>query len=246
MTAAASIVGILGGMGPAAGADFARLFVEACAARLKQEGRAVTDQAYPEHWLAQVPVPDRTRALESAGAAEHQPLEPMLHAVERLAAVGVGHLAIACNTAHAWHAAIQERFPRMEVLHIAHEVGRELAASGAVRVGLLATRGTYASGIYQQAWANAAWACHLPTETERDTLMSGIYEGVKASNLDLARARFESVAIALAERHGLDVLVLACTEIPLVLRDLPALPRVRLLDPAQVLATALAGRALHL
>src|SRR5256885_12615477 len=31
-------VGILGGMGPAAGADFVRLFVQACTAHLQQQG----------------------------------------------------------------------------------------------------------------------------------------------------------------------------------------------------------------
>ncbi|MFZ3117300.1 MAG: aspartate racemase, partial [Variovorax sp.] len=54
------VVGILGGMGPAAGADFVRLFVDACAQHMRAVGEPVRDQAFPEHWLAQVPVPDRT------------------------------------------------------------------------------------------------------------------------------------------------------------------------------------------
>src|SRR6476469_6739758 len=53
----ARVVGILGGMGPAAGADFARLFVHACAEHMGKSGVVVSDQAFPEHWLAQVPVP---------------------------------------------------------------------------------------------------------------------------------------------------------------------------------------------
>ena len=36
-------VGILGGMGPAAGADFARLFVSACADYMRERGIAVSD-----------------------------------------------------------------------------------------------------------------------------------------------------------------------------------------------------------
>ncbi len=59
-------VGILGGMGPAAGADFVRLFVQACARQMAAAGRPVTDQGFPEHWLAQVPVPDRSRAMRSS------------------------------------------------------------------------------------------------------------------------------------------------------------------------------------
>lgn len=51
------VVGILGGMGPAAGSDFSRLFVNACEAVLVARGEPVTDQACPEHWLAMVSRP---------------------------------------------------------------------------------------------------------------------------------------------------------------------------------------------
>mgnify|MGYP001546837591 CR=1 FL=1 len=99
--AAPRVVGILGGMGPAAGADFARLFVRACAEHLRQRGLPVSDQAFPEHWLAQVPVPDRSNALAEPGAGAHQPLEPMLQALGKLSALGARAIAVACNTAHA-------------------------------------------------------------------------------------------------------------------------------------------------
>jgi len=239
-----AVVGILGGMGPAAGADFLRLFVDACAARLQHDGHTVNDQAFPEHWLAQLPIPDRTHALQDTSPGTHQPLEPMLQAVGRLAALGVRHLAIACNTAHAWHTAIQERFPRIDVLHIAQEVALVLSAGGTVRAGLLATEGTYSSGIYQKALADTGLVCHIPLEAERSALMHGIYKGVKAGDLKLANRQFQEVASALIDRHALDVLVLGCTEIPLALRELEKHPQVQLIDPTQVLAQALADKAL--
>ena len=68
-------------MGPAAGADFVRLFVQACTQQMRARGEPVRDQSFPEHWLAQVPVPDRTEALASAGQGAHQPLEPFQAAV---------------------------------------------------------------------------------------------------------------------------------------------------------------------
>ena len=75
---ATQVVGILGGMGPAAGADFVRLFVVACTERMRVLQVPVCDQAYPEHWLAQVPVPDRSNALRHPDSGGHQPVEPML------------------------------------------------------------------------------------------------------------------------------------------------------------------------
>ena len=208
-------VGILGGMGPAAGADFARLFVSACVDHMRSSGMMVSDQAFPEHWLAQVPVPDRSSALGSPGFGGHQPLEPMLQAMGKLAALGATTIAVACNTAHAWHGELQDRFPQLEVLHVAREVAHTLAATGVRQVGLLATTGTYSAGLYDQAFAQAGLQCHSPTLKERELLMHGIYSGVKVGNMALAQSAFAQVAEALARRHGLQTLVLGCTEIPL-------------------------------
>lgn len=239
-------VGILGGMGPAAGADFARLFVSACAEHMRVHGIAVSDQAFPEHWLAQVPVPDRSGALDAPGFGAHQPLEPMLQAMGKLAALGATTIAVACNTAHAWHGELQERFPQLEVLHVAREVACTLAARGTRQVGLLATSGTYQAGLYTDAFAQAGVLCHTPSAQEREQLMHGIYSGVKVGNMALAHGAFASVAEALATRHGLQTLVLGCTEIPLALTSVPGMPGLSLIDPAELLAQALAERAYRL
>lgn len=238
-----NVVGILGGMGPAAGADFARLFVNACADHMRERGVAVSDQAFPEHWLAQVPVPDRSAALGAPGFGGHQPLEPMLQAMGKLAALGAGTVAVACNTAHAWHGELQQRFPQLEVLHVAREVAATLSQRGVREVGLLATEGTYRAALYDQAMQQSGLVCHLPVADERECLMRGIYDGVKVGNMALARECFSSVATALAARHGLTTLVLGCTEIPLALSGLPGVAGVELIDPAALLARALAERA---
>jgi aspartate racemase len=241
-----STVGILGGMGPAAGADFARLFVTACADHMRGRGMAVSDQAFPEHWLAQVPVPDRSSALGSPGFGGHQPLEPMLQAMGKLAALGATTIAVACNTAHAWHGELQQRFPQLEVLHVAREVARTLAARGIRQVGLLATQGTYSAGLYTEAFAQAGVQCHIPSLSERAQLMHGIYSGVKVGDMATAHSAFASVAEALAKRHCLQTLVLGCTEIPLALTSVPGMAGLDLIDPAELLAQALAQRAYRL
>ena len=86
-------VGILGGMGPAAGADFVRLFVQACTAHLQQQGLPVHDQAYPEHWLVQLPMPDRSAALRADPQSPTGPAQHLLQGVGRMAALGVRSVA---------------------------------------------------------------------------------------------------------------------------------------------------------
>ncbi len=236
-------VGILGGMGPAAGADFVRLFVQACARRMAAAGRPVTDQGFPEHWLAQLPVPDRSRALADTTPGPHQPLAPMLDALGRLHSLGVRAVAIACNTAHAWHAPLQAGCPAIDLLHIADETAAHLAAAGVRQAILLATEGTYATGLYDTALARAGVACHLPTDAERATLMHGIYAGVKAGDMALARRCFADVAGAMAARHPGSAIVMGCTEIPLALPEADGAGDWQLVDPTAVLADALARRA---
>lgn len=237
------VVGILGGMGPAAGADFVRLFVQACTQQMRARGEPVRDQSFPEHWLAQVPVPDRTEALASADQGAHQPLEPMLQALGRLAALGSRTVAIACNTAHAWHASLQERFPQVELLHMARETARHLAAQGATGVALMATEGTYRIRLYEQALAEEGLECHVPLPEERQIITRGIFDGVKAGNMQLAEQCFSEVALRLAGRHGPVTIVMGCTEVPLGLQGSAAVAGLDLVDPAQVLAAALARRA---
>jgi len=237
-------VGILGGMGPAAGADFVRLFVDACTELMQAAGAPVTDQAYPEHWLAQVPVPDRSQALrQTTDHLRSRPLEAMRQVAVRLSALGVRTVAIACNTAHAWHAPLQASFPGLEVIDGLREVACELSRRGVREAGLLATEGTYSSGIYQAALEAVGIRCHVPQPAEQQVLMDGIYRGVKAGDMALARRNFSDVARALAERHALATLIMGCTEIPLALNGAPPLAGLQLIDPARAAARVLALRA---
>jgi aspartate racemase len=235
-------VAILGGMGPAAGAEFTRLFVSACERWLRAHGRPVRDQAYPEHVLLQLPFADRTAALVAGETSELS--AGLAGALEALCRMDVAAVAMACNTVHAWHAELQARCPSLELLHVGQLVVDAVERLGLNRVGLLATQGTYAAGIYDGALRRSGHPCALPNADERDLLMQGIYDGVKAGNLPLARRLFAQAAASFCERESVRTLILGCTEIPLALRaaDLHD-PRLVLLDPGELLARALADRA---
>ena len=73
--------------------------------------------------------------------------------------------------------------------------------------------------------------------------MRGIYDGVKAGDMPLAQACFSEVALQLERRHGSVAIVMGCTEIPIGLEGSAAVGGLNLVDPARVLASALAARA---
>ncbi len=234
-------VGILAGMGPAAGVDFARLFLQSCEQWLHANGHVVKDQAFPEHWMAQVPVADRTQALADAEAA--QPLEDMTRVLEQFTGLGICAAAISCNTAHAWHDQLQARVSGIELLHIARETALELRRRGVQRAALLATQGTYRMGLYDAVLQEQGIECVLPNAQEREWLMQGIYKGVKAGCMDLAQACFGKVARQIHERHPGAVMLMACTEIPLALPQVAGAHEWSLVDPSAILAMALARKA---
>lgn len=236
-------VGILGGMGPAAGADFVRLFVQACTAHLQRQGQPVHDQAYPEHWLVQLPMPDRTQALRQDPQAATGPAQHLLQGVGRMAALGVRSVALACNTAHAWHGQLQALFPQLHVLHIARQAALHLQAGGARQAIVLATQGTYDSGLYDEALGACGITPLLPDAAGRARLMQGIYEGVKQGDMDRAAQCFGQVLAPLLQHHGDVPVIMGCTEIPLALPQAREAQGATLVDPAWILAQALVGDA---
>ena len=212
------VVGVLGGMGPLATVDFLHKMLLATPANHDQDHVPVLACNMPQ-------IPDRTQAYRGQGPS---PLPAMLTFAERLVAGGAGLIVVPCNTAHLWFDELQQQV-QLPMLHIVDTALAEVAhlttsKRSPVRVGLLATDATLSSGLYMNrhnARGNAPcepfqWS--LPTAVEMmEHVMPGI-NAVKSGQLDQGRQHLQTAALALVQR-GAQVLVLACTEIPLVLNE---------------------------
>jgi aspartate racemase len=221
------IIGILGGMGPLAGADFlARLTLA--------HGTAQRDQDHPQAVLfSATQVPDRTAAALDGGAS---PLPALVDGLRLLEVAGAGVVAIPCNSAHVWFDAMQAA-TRLPMLHIV-EAAADALPAGTRRVGVMGTRATLRLALYQQHLAARGIACITPTEAEMAEAVVPAITAVKANKLSVARAPLLEVAQALAAR-GAQAVVLGCTEIPLALRGAEA--SVPLVDTIDALARAALG-----
>lgn len=203
------VVGVLGGMGPLATIDFMRKVLDATPAGRDQDHVPMIVSCLPQ-------IPDRTAAFRGEGAS---PLEAIVDCGRRLESAGADLIVMPCNTAHLWFDAVQARLQR-PMLHLVDAALREAhtLAGLQARLGLLATDATIASGLYinrhlPQAPA-PAWL--LPTASEMlEQVMPGI-DAVKAGRLETGLALLSEAARALG-RRGADVIVLGCTEIPVVL-----------------------------
>ncbi len=198
-------LGILGGMGPLAGATFL--------ARLTLLTPATRDQDHLPSVLWSDPrVPDRTAARVAGGA---DPLPKLLNGIRGLETAGCGAIAIPCNTAHGWYAPMAEA-ARVPILHIVDATAEELLRLGvrSGRIGLLGTAGTLAMRLYQDRLEARGYSCVVPSEDEMQRLVSPAIAQVKANLIAEARGPLLDMAVLLAHR-GADAIVLGCTEIPL-------------------------------
>ena len=112
---------------------------------------------------------------------------------------------------------------------------------GLVSLGLLATTGTAASGVYQRALAARGIACLLPDDDDQAVVMSVIYDQVKAGKPGDVEA-LRGVANRLVGR-GAQVVTLGCTELSVVAEDEELLGDPLFVDSLDVLARRTIERA---
>lgn len=221
------IVGILGGMGPLATADLYRKIILATPAARDQDHLHVVIDADPS-------VPDRSAALRGEAP---DPTPWLLRGARRLEAAGAAFIVVPCNTAHAFLPAVRPQIG-IPILDMIAEAAARVRADfpAARRVGVLATRGTVASGLYHRALAAAGLAAITPDDAAQDRLVGAAIAAVKAGDTSAAVGALVVEAGRGLVAAGAEVLLAACTELPLVLTaaNAPA----PLLDPTQALAEA--------
>ena len=228
ITPSSPLLGVLGGMGPLAAADFL--------AKLVAETPATRDQDHIPYVAWGVPqIPERPAAILHGGAS---PLPQMLRGISALKQAGATIVAIPCNTAHYWHDDLV-REGGLPILHIADAVCDMLAERGitAGKVGLLGTDGTIKAGFFQQRFAARGLDCVLSSRADQDQLVLPTIAAVKAN--DLPRAHKLAVdAVARLLDSGAQVVVLACTETPLAIDFADSPVNAHCIDATRALARA--------
>jgi aspartate racemase len=227
MTAA---IGVLGGMGPAATVDFYSKLVAGTPAERDQDHLPVFIHAVPQ-------IPDRSAAYLDGGTSPKAMLE---RAAGRLEAAGAAVIVMPCNTAHLWHSDI-EAAVSVPVLHIVDPVieaiERQLGDQDRLYVGLLATTATVQGRVYQSRSKTVGdriqWL--VPDAEQQERWVTHAIHAIKAGNLATGR-RFLNLAEHSLTARGAQAVVLACTEVPLVMGTM--IEGVPHLDSTQLLADA--------
>jgi aspartate racemase len=227
MAANDKVLGVLGGMGPLASAQFM--------VRLTQLTPASRDQEHVPAILWSDPrVPDRT-VREPVAAAD--PLPWLLRGIDGLVSAGCGAIAVPCNTAHRWFEPMRRHAP-VPILHIVDAAAADLRSTGSEggRIGVMATQAALDLRLYQDRLGELGWECIVPTADEMDRMVTPAIRLVKLNRAAEAHAPLAAVAERLAAR-GAGSIVLGCTEIPLGIQAGPQ-PDLPIVDTIDALARA--------
>lgn len=221
------IVGIFGGMGPEATANFYSEIVRLTPAKKDQEHLPVLIYSLPQ-------VPDRSTCIAS-GSREIVPW--LTHAVRKLQRGGASFIAIPCNTVHYFHADMQHAVS-IPVLNMITETADAVQRDHpkAKTIGLLATSGTVRSKLYENEFTKRGLKVLLPSETMQQCCVMDAVYSIKSGGSKQQQADLLACAANDLIARGADVVVLGCTEIPLAF-DVKR-SRVPVVNATQILARA--------
>lgn len=204
------MLGVLGGMGPAAGAYFAY--------RLALLTDVQSDQEHLPVLLINDPkIPDRSESALGRGLS---PLPAMRRNLQFLESSGSSCIVIPCNTAHYWYADLQMSV-KTPLIHIACSVLENLCAKGihGGRIGLLGTPATVNSGLYRDKLTNAGYTVLPYTDDDVLQLCVRPIQAVKQNRVTEAGAALADSVRVLYDR-GATAVILGCTELPIALASL--------------------------
>jgi aspartate racemase len=219
------VLGIVGGVGPYAALDLARKVFDETVASRDQDHLPLALLSYPSL------IPDRTAFL--LGETDVNPAVGILEVIAQLERLGCRVIGIPCHTAHApaiWDvitAGLAERASGVKLLHMVEEVAMFVGCAwpGVRRVGVLSTVGAQRSGVYPAVLARHGLEAVTLDKSEHDELVhASVYDpdfGIKAHASPVTERARASVleAVARARAGGAEVVVLACTELPLAVPE---------------------------
>ncbi|MEG0380962.1 MAG: amino acid racemase, partial [Kurthia sp.] len=120
------------------------------------------------------------------------------------------------------------------ILHMIRETANKVKSLQAKKVGILGTKGTLSTNLYQDALREVGIEPVVPDDAVQDLLMEIIYDYVKAGS-SITREMWSKVEDAIMAQ-GCDHVILGCTELSIVNRELSLDQDTRYVDALVTLA----------
>lgn len=203
-------LGIIGGVGPESTVDYYRSII-----RLYRE--RVGDDSYPQIILNSI---DLKKEIEMVERNQLPELTTYLVAeIEKLARAGADFGLIASNTPHIVFDDVRarSRLPMISIVEAACDIA---TTRGFTRIAIFGTIFTMTGNFYAQVFARAGIELVLPQSSERhyihDKYMNELVNGIFRAE---THAGLLAVVDRMKAQEGIDSVILAGTELPLIVQE---------------------------
>jgi aspartate racemase len=213
-------LGIVGGIGPESTIEYYRFILEGCRKRLTTaptpEQLRAGEQSVPHIIIDSI---DVNRGLAMLDANDLAALADYVSAsVARLTRAGAEIALIAANTPHIVFDEVEQR-ATIPMISLVQATRDRAVALGFTKLALLGTGFTMRGRFYPDVFARAGIELVTPSEEEKEYIHRA-YIGELLKNMFLPETRDRIVAIINRMRadNGIEAVILAGTELPLLLR----------------------------
>ena len=226
-------IGIIGGTGPESTIDYYRLIIASYRER-------VPDGSYPAILINSI---DLKKALDLLAANDLAGLaELIVREVQTLARAGAELGLLAANTPHIVFDEVARQSP-IPLVSIVEATCAEAQALGLKRLGLFGTRFTMQGRFYPDVFSREGITLVTPTSDEQSYIHEKYMgELVPGNFLDATREGMLAIIRRMKERDAIEGVILAGTELPLLLRGVKV-SGVPFLDTARIHVKAILGVA---
>jgi len=220
------IIGVLGGMGPESTAIFYQELIKQCQ---KQYG-AQYDQDYPEIFIYNLPIPDIVEGLKKPD----ETLAMLIQGAKKINSIGVDFMVMPCNTAHYFYPSMSKSIS-IPFICIFLATAKKIKSAGYKKIGLLATETTIEYKSYEKDFEKNGIDLLFPTNEEQKKLTEIILNILAGKKLDKDRESLKNIIENLKQK-GAEAVVLACTDLPILLNKEDV--GIKVFDTVETLAEA--------
>lgn len=219
-------VGIIGGLGPETTAEFYLDIVFSCQKKEKTARPAIIISSVPLPYQIEEDAIEKNIGIERC-------LPFLIQEAKRLEKAGADFIVMPCNSLHVFIEDIRKSVA-IPVLSIIEETVKFLQKNNFYKVGIVSTSATIKNKLYENAFEQNSIGYETPNDFQQAKMGKFILNLVTGQQNN--KDREELIAIINDfENKNIDCVVLACTDLQLLI---PKHPTLKIFDTMKILADA--------
>ena len=227
-------IGILGGMGPEASANFYYKIIHYC----QKKYQAVQDTDFPPLIIYSLPL----SGFDESGIVDKKlVLQQLFHGVDTLINSGCDFIVIPCNTVHLFIDELRKK-SSIPIINIMDETVKKIKQDHHNVVGLLGSDTTLKLQLYQDLLDKNNISCIPPNEGDNPLITKLILEVMSGKVENKTKNKVLSI-IKKMEQQSANAVILGCTEIPLAISQKDV--NIKVYDTLQILAESAVDFAIN-